>query len=107
MALDVTEDMRLMWITDSKSDRYLDNLCRSWNDALDNFSYIPVDTRLMGNIDHTGSIIERLGIEPGMLASHDFYIAANDKLLDSLRQFLINEGLPGGQIKSDQKDQIC
>ncbi len=39
MALDVAEHMHLFWITTPGNTHYLNNLCRSWADALDNFHY--------------------------------------------------------------------
>ena len=40
MALDAAETLGLYWIA-SGGGHYLDNLCRSWGDALDNFHYVP------------------------------------------------------------------
>jgi CDP-4-dehydro-6-deoxyglucose reductase len=102
MALEFTGAIRLVWIADNKKDRYLDNLCRSWEDALDNFSYIPVDADLRANAADTGSIIGRLNIKPGDLAGYDFYIAGNASLVDSCRKTLINSGLPTKQLMLDQ-----
>ena len=42
MALDVAEKIYLFWIADSEATNYLNNLCRAWNDALDNFEYVPL-----------------------------------------------------------------
>ena len=100
MALDITEAIHLVWIAASKKDRYLDNLCRSWEDALDNFNYVPVDAR-DGVIDADLSTIKRWNIKPADLVNHDFYIAGNQRLLDSCEQTLINCGLPKGQLTMD------
>ena len=43
MALDFAETLHLFWVASTKNGHYLDNLCRSWRDALDNFSYTPLD----------------------------------------------------------------
>jgi len=42
MSLDLAEAMDLHWLADGAG-HYQDNLCRSWADALDNFSYVPHD----------------------------------------------------------------
>jgi CDP-4-dehydro-6-deoxyglucose reductase len=104
MALDVTETIKLIWITESKNDRYLDNLCRSWNDALDNFDYVPVDSGPGKVSIDAGSIFKRLSIEPADLNGHDFYIAADKSLMHSCDDFLLQSGLPSTQIRLDKKD---
>ena len=102
MALDVAETLHLVWITANKQDRYLDNLCRSWEDALDNFNYIPIDADITDNtVDKNQLIIKQLNIELDDLADYDFYIAGNQMLLDSCRQTLVNNGLPSGQLTLD------
>lgn len=40
MSLDLAESMDLHWLAD-QAGHYQNNLCRSWTDALDNFSYVP------------------------------------------------------------------
>ena len=39
MALDTAENIYLYWITTPGNSHYLGNLCRSWDDALDNFRF--------------------------------------------------------------------
>lgn len=100
MALDITAPIDLVWIATGKNDRYLDNLCRSWEDALDNFNYIPVDAK--DSADDIGlTIFRQLNIKPTDLINHDFYIAGNQRLLGSIEQTLTNSGLPAGQLKMD------
>jgi len=40
--LELETDCRLIWQASDTVERYFDNLCRSWADALDNFQYQPV-----------------------------------------------------------------
>jgi len=59
-------------VAEDKQDRYLDNLCRSWTDALDDFYYIPVDTGLEMGVDNIcREIIHQLKVEPEKLADYD------------------------------------
>jgi CDP-4-dehydro-6-deoxyglucose reductase len=103
MALENTESIRLVWVTTNKEDRYLDNLCRSWQDALDDFNYIPVDTgNSVGKEDMERLIVDHVAIEPKELANHDFYIAGNEFLLDACRKVLINKGVPAEQLILDR-----
>ncbi len=102
MALDVAENIHLVWIAANKKDRFLDNLCRSWQDALDNFHYIPVDADLTDDtLDKKQLIINQVHIELDDLADYDFYISGNKALLDSCKETLINNGLPPEQLTSD------
>ena len=39
VTLDLAEFIQLYWITASPSDHYLDNVCRSWADAFEQFHY--------------------------------------------------------------------
>lgn len=102
MALDVAENIHLVWIAANKKDRFLDNLCRSWEDALDNFHYTPVDADLTdSSLDKKQLIVNHINIELDDLADYDFYISGNKPLLDSCKETLINNGLPPDQLSSD------
>lgn len=124
MALDEAETMHLAWLTHNKEDRYQDNLCRSWQDALDNFVYVPIDADLNANAGAKGFdaelvleqlnnanagvegfdaelVLEQLNIEPGKLAGYDFYISGNELLVNACTKTLMSNGVPGEQIKHD------
>ena len=102
MALDITENIYLVWIAADKNDRYLDNLCRSWEDVLDDFVYIPVNAEPgISPADIEQIITNQVNIELGKLAEHDFYIAGNESLMDSCRKVLIAKGLPVEQLALD------
>jgi CDP-4-dehydro-6-deoxyglucose reductase len=78
-ALELPQNMYLIWIAESKQDRYQDNLCRSWEDAFDNFFYIPVDSEMIDGDLGAKSAANLLGINPEELTNHDFYIATPHK----------------------------
>jgi len=102
MALEVAESMQLIWITADKRDRYLDNLCRSWNDALDDFYYVPVDfetSDITTEINHF--IISVLSHLPNNIDNYDFYISGNQLLVDSCNTTLLENGLPATQLTLD------
>ena len=99
MALEVTETIHLVWVTEDSKGRYLDNLCRSWNDALDDFNYVPINSK--SNIKQSDiykHIISSLEIKADVLNQYDFYVAGNPSLLDSCGQGLTLQGLPAGQL---------
>ena len=105
MALDLSGDIHLLWLANSKKDRYLDNLCRSWNDALDNFYYVPIDVDQAQEID-PAFIIESMNVESGDLSGYDFYLAGNKMLSGAVEGYLVNSGLQKKQIKVDHKTHL-
>ena len=105
MALDVSGDIHLLWLANGKKDRYLDNLCRSWNDALDNFYYVPIDVDPAQEIN-PAFIIESMNAESGDLSGYDFYLAGNEMLSEVIEDYLVNSGLQKKQIKVDHKTHL-
>lgn len=83
MSLEKAASIQLVWMTRNRKDRYQDNLCRSWQDAFDNFQYLPVDIELNNERTDTASILKRLNIQPGDLSNYDVYVAGNEKLVDA------------------------
>lgn len=103
MALEVAASIHLVWVAANKDDRYLDNLCRSWADALDNFYYVPVDADLRDDEDDKcQGIIQQLNIGEKNLAGYDYYVAGNQRLLDICSTSLLAAGLPPAQLNTDQ-----
>lgn len=98
MALEVAGSMQLVWITHSGEDRYQDNLCRSWQDAFDNFFYVPVDN----DGDDVGlsaeSILELLDIKLDELPGYDYYVAVDKALLDTCLEILPRDRLKTMQL---------
>jgi len=102
MALEVAESIHFLWITADKKDRYLDNLCRSWNDALDDFSYIPVNFETSGTVRNIYSFIFNvLNDIPNNLNNYDLYIAGNQSLVNFCNKTLLETGLPVAQLTVD------
>ncbi len=83
MALEVFDSMQLIWITRCQKDRYQDNLCRSWQDAFDNFDYLPIDATPGDGSINTTSTLRLLNINPAEMHNHDFYVAGNATLINA------------------------
>lgn len=99
MALDVAETIHLYWLAAAHG-HYLDNLCRSWSDALDNFHYTPLTV-----VDEAAHDSVRLAAELGavfhdhpVLRDCDVYVAGSPALLDAARVALVAKGLPAEQL---------
>ena len=80
---------------------YLENLCRSWSDALDDFRYLPLT--LQGAWSQEA--VE--GVLPQALAAHagledcDVYVAGPAPLTDAAQYLLLERGLAPTQLFVD------
>ncbi|MCP3851743.1 MAG: 2Fe-2S iron-sulfur cluster binding domain-containing protein [Gammaproteobacteria bacterium] len=92
MSLEHADTIHLYWMTTKVENHYLDNLCRSWNDALDNFTY----TRIMceAKTDVVAeSLINHLHNDHSHLLNFDLYIAAPGHLNHLLKPLMIAHGI--------------
>ena len=99
MALDVAETLQLYWIAGGKAGHYLNNLCRSWADALDNFRYIPVTAE--GDLTQDAvmrEVLERVLPAQAELAAHDVYVSGPGTFADEAEYLLLDRGLPPSQL---------
>jgi len=94
MSLDLAESMDLHWLAD-QAGHYQNNLCRSWADALDNFSYVP----------HAhSSAVE--AVVAGIVAAYpdlhrfDVYAAGTAQQLQIARRLFLEQGLPERQWRA-------
>ena len=99
MALDTAETVTLVWITADKQDRYLDNLCRSWRDALDNFKYTSVVADL--STEDSDNVIRDVLDNIEHLDQNDIYISGNAVLLDNCKSILTEKDFNPAQLKLD------
>jgi CDP-4-dehydro-6-deoxyglucose reductase len=99
MALDVAETLHLYWIATGKSGHYLDNLCRSWSDALDNFRYAPLtaDAALPDEVAIQGAL-QQLWEDHPRLDGYDVYVAGPGRLANAAQFLLLERGLPSAQL---------
>jgi CDP-4-dehydro-6-deoxyglucose reductase len=96
MALDSAEEIYLHWITTPGNTHYQGNLCRSWDDALDNFHYTALQsddsTAVAGCLSETLAGIDRLD-------GFDCYACVPYALLKPLQSTLEGLGLPQNQLR--------
>ncbi|MCP4767318.1 MAG: 2Fe-2S iron-sulfur cluster binding domain-containing protein [Gammaproteobacteria bacterium] len=94
MALDTAEQIYLFWVASDDDSPYLHNLCRSWNDALDNFEYVPLSAREGERIDdHIESHLQAAGP-----AAFDYYLCAGEKMRTQVEEFAARQAIPKHQI---------
>jgi CDP-4-dehydro-6-deoxyglucose reductase len=98
MALDAAETLQLVWIAGAGG-HYLDNLCRSWSDALDNFRYEPVAAQ-SGVPDEAlaQAALQRVLQDHARLAECDVYVAGPAPLAHAAEFQLLERGLPREQL---------
>jgi len=89
MAIDENVDMHLYWVADNQGDLYVDNLCRSWNDALENFNYHPT----IGE-----DVMKIITAEQANLGNCDVYLAGTEIQTKDTRDWLLNNGFPEEQL---------
>jgi CDP-4-dehydro-6-deoxyglucose reductase len=89
MALDASESLHLYWIA-GEGGHYLDNLCRSWADALDNFHYHPITAQ---------AVPWPLLREHPRLADSDVYVAGPAQAVHAAELALLEHGVPRAQLR--------
>lgn len=87
MSLDLAEAMDLHWLADGTG-HYQNNLCRSWADALDNFSYVPHDQAT----DVETTLANIVSDYPD-LHRFDVYAAGTPEQLQSAKRLFLKQGL--------------
>jgi len=94
MALDTAEQIYLFWIVADDEPPYLGNLCRAWNDALDNFDYhpLPPDAALTLGDQLANQLTSQ------KLADFDYYLCASEPLRRQFEQFAERQELPPQQF---------
>ena len=97
MALDAADSLDLYWIASTSEGRYLDNLCRSWTDALDNFRYVPIDAGAADQGAMDTALLALLRDHP-RLDAFDVYVAGPASLARASESLLIEHGLPRAQL---------
>jgi len=102
MALEAAETLHLYWIAAADSGRYFDNLCRSWDDALDNFTYMPI-TPHGGAMDESAALdaLEQILGRHANLPDCDVYVAGPPALTAAAVRLLPARGLPRARLILD------
>jgi len=87
MSLDLAESIELHWLAD-ETGHYQDNLCRAWDDALDNFNYAP---HAYG--EEPAAILSAIAADYPDLHRFDVYAAGTRSQLDAARAIFLAHGL--------------
>jgi CDP-4-dehydro-6-deoxyglucose reductase len=96
MALDVAESVSLYWFSSHEHGHYLDNQCRAWSDALDNFHYHPLT--LSGENDELRRQLVDVARSHQPLRDCDVYVAGSPSLLEAAESVFAGQQLPPSQL---------
>jgi CDP-4-dehydro-6-deoxyglucose reductase len=96
MALDIAENLYLYWVTTHENSHYLGNLCRSWDDALDNFHYRPLEAT---DSRPVADILPEIIADLGAAEELDFYACAPGPLLETVETALTDHGVPSSRLR--------
>lgn len=103
LSLEVAEYIHLYWINTQEEQPYLHNLCRAWNDALDNFKYTAMNVAHLchdsvPNQDVFSACLSNLIKEHADLANVDVYSSIPEPLIDFANTFFMAQGLDTEQV---------
>jgi CDP-4-dehydro-6-deoxyglucose reductase len=97
IALEVSQPIQLYWVTRHDKGHYLENYCRAWKDALDNFSYTLI--RDEGSDTMGDSFLENaLAANNPVFDNLDVYATGSAMIIKGLRRFLEKRGAVPGQL---------
>ena len=99
MALDAAESLHLLWVAAGAGGHYLDNLCRSWSDALDDFRYDAIAAEHSASGEQVmQAVLRRLLQDHPRPGECDVYVAAPAAWADAAEFQLLEHGLPRTQL---------
>ena len=74
------------------------NLCRSWDDALDNFRFTSLEATETVSVE---SLLPQIVADLGDMANLDFYACTPAPLLEPVQQFLTANGVEAAQLRME------
>ncbi|MEE9343742.1 MAG: 2Fe-2S iron-sulfur cluster-binding protein [Gammaproteobacteria bacterium] len=110
VSLDIPQAITLYWVMPYKRAHYLENYCYSWQDALDNFSYIPVcamaSEETKDDLNQAQNALvqaaSRVTDDHPDLSGFDVYITGPQAAMQVARHWLLAHGLIEQQLFIDQ-----
>jgi len=105
--LDIREPVRLFWLADKETGHYLENHCRSWEEVLDDYRFIPLtNAGAAPDAIEIKRLLEAIKGEVAELAAVDIYVAGPQQFQREMREQLQKRGANGGRIFLPQRRNI-
>lgn len=99
MARESADDMVLAWGASAADGHYMNNLCRAWTDALENFHYLPVSMAGAASPDAGAAlVVEKLLAELPRVRKADFYLAGSEAYITPAMAQLLAAGISKSQL---------
>jgi CDP-4-dehydro-6-deoxyglucose reductase len=98
MALESAESLSVIWIAAANNGHYLDNLCRSWSDALDDFRYLPLTLADAWSQEAVERVLPQALAAQAGLEGCDVYVAGPAPLANAAEYLLLERGLARTQL---------
>ena len=107
ISLERNQPMRLYWIARDAQEHYLENYCRSWHDALDDFSFSsiaaePQAGEMTPSEQALAQAATQITAENPDLSGFDVYLNGPDTLFTALCAKLLESGLPADRLFIDR-----
>jgi len=103
IAVDTVLDLHLYRLSPVRDIQYLDNLCRSWTDALDNFHYHPLQDRytLLSDQSEGEKILSKIADSHEEIRNMDVYVSGPPSLISAAQKVFSDYGLPDERLKCE------
>ena len=103
ISLETEAPVHLYRLSPVPGNYYLDNLCRSWADAMDNLIYHRLKDRytLMSPRAQAAAIIEKIAAAHPDLTAHEIYVAGPENLVFAAQKVLAKLGVPKDRLKTE------
>ncbi len=99
VSVERAESIRLYWIANTPAGHYMNNLCRAWTDALDQFTYRPLLTDQEDS--DADKVATALATDLADLQHHQMYVAGESVFVSGLHEVLTQtQQLPESQFFS-------
>jgi CDP-4-dehydro-6-deoxyglucose reductase len=99
MARESAEDMILVWGASTPDGHYMSNLCRAWDDALENFHYLPVSLADSKSEDESAARVVDILLKNFPKARQlDIYLAGPESSIAPAREKLLAAGFPASKL---------
>lgn len=104
MALQGTQTFYLYWAATPDAGHYMNNLCRAWADALDNFEYVAFGPPVIGgqvrawDAPRLDEALRYIANRHAHLSDLDVYVAGSVAASDASEIFFLERGVPRAQL---------
>jgi CDP-4-dehydro-6-deoxyglucose reductase, E3 len=99
MARESAEDIILVWGASTADGHYMANLCRAWDDALEDFHYLPVSlVAARSEADAASEVVQAILKAFPKAAQLDVYLAGPENYVAPARDKLLTAGFPNSKL---------